>query len=45
MTALSFFQQNQAAALPRFKTIIDLCPKGPEIIKGRHNGKQDNKVE
>src|SRR5438270_51817 len=45
MTALSFLQQNQAAALPRFETIVDLSPEGSEIIYGGHYGKQDYKIE
>ena len=45
MTALSFLQQNQATALPRFETIVDLGPEGPEIINGGYYCEQNNKVE
>src|SRR5437588_3790876 len=45
MTALSFLQQNQATALPRFETIVDLGPEGSEIINGGYYCKQDNKIE
>src|SRR5262249_57202067 len=45
MTALPFFQQNQATALARLEPVIDLRPKRPEVSNRRNQSEQDDEIE